>query len=242
MASFPVLASWIRASDEPYFNPWFARRPGLEVRNARLASERGAAPEPERDFAGVDGLLLTGGPDVSEGFLRHQTVPPDAPIEEPEPARDAWEFAAVAAALERGLPIFAICKGHQVLNVALGGSLLLDIRGHDAPEDRDRDVQRLRYDTTAPAARRYAAVNSSHHQAIDRLGDGLEIEAWHQGDDVIEQVRLVRYPAGCVGVQYHPERGPIYAALFDDFFDRVGAVHAERARHLPAGAETGARR
>ena len=117
--------------------------------------------------------------------------------------------------------MFAICKGHQVLNVALGGSLLLDIRGHDAPEDKSRDVQPLRYDVSAPGGRRYARVNSSHHQAVDRLGDGLVVEAWHAGDGTIEQVRLADYPAGCLGTQYHPERGAQYAGLFDDFLARV---------------------
>ncbi len=218
-----MLASWIRECDEKYFAPWLARRPEITVLNARTLE---AAGDPRaRDFAAMDGLLLTGGPDIDAPFLRHQIVPSGAPLDEDvEPARDAWEFLAVAAALERGLPIFAICKGHQLLNVALGGTLLLDIPGHNDPADRDRDAQPLRYQNDAvPDSRRFARVNSSHHQAIDRPADGLEIEAWHEGDDIIEQVRLRRYPAGCVGVQYHPERGSQYAPLFDDFLDRVAA-------------------
>ena len=215
-----LLATWLRAKDEPVFAPRLARRPGVTVTNARhLDPDAGLEL-----LAGMDGLLLSGGPDISAGFLRHQAVPADAPIEDPEPARDAWEFAAVAAALGRGLPVFAVCKGHQVLNVALGGSLFLDIRGHDDPADRDRDVQPLRYDVSAPELRRYERVNSSHHQAVDRLGDGLLVEAWHAGDDTIEQVRLTGYPAGCVGVQYHPERGAQYAGLFDDFLARVATA------------------
>ena len=215
----PFLAPWLREKDEPVFAPWLSRRSDVQTRNAlRLDADGG-----QLLVAGMDGLLLSGGPDISAGFLRHQIVPADAPIQEPEPARDAWEFAAVAAALERGLPIFAICKGHQVLNVALGGSLFLDIRGHDAPEDRDRDIQPLRYDGSAPDQRRYERVNSSHHQAVDRLGDGLLVEAWHAGDHTIEQVQLTDYPAGCVGVQYHPERGAQYAGLFDDFLARVAS-------------------
>ena len=215
----PLLATWLREKDEPVFTPWLARRPGVTVTNARhLDLDAG-----QELIARMDSLLLSGGPDISAGFLRHQAVPADAPIEDPEPARDAWEFAAVAAALGRGLPVFAICKGHQVLNVALGGSLSLDIRGHDDPADRDRDVQPLRYDVSAPDPRRYERVNSSHHQAVDRLGDGLVVEAWHAGDGIIEQVRLTDYPTGCLGVQYHPERGAQYAGLFDDFLARVAA-------------------
>lgn len=212
-----LLATWLREKDEPVFAPWLARRSDVQTLNALRLN----AAEREELIAGMDGLLLSGGPDISAEFLSHQVVPPNAPIEDSEPARDAWEFAAVAAALGCGLPVFAICKGHQVLNVALGGTLFLDVRGHDDPADRDRDVQPLRYDASAPGERRYERVNSSHHQAVERLGDGLVVEAWHTGDKVVEQVRLQGYPAGCVGVQYHPERGGQYAALFDDFLGRV---------------------
>ena len=215
----PLLATWLREKDEPVFAPWLNRRADVQTHNARrLDPAVGQAL-----LAGINGLLLSGGPDISVGFLSHQTVPADAPIQDPEPARDAWEFAAVTAALGRGLPIFAICKGHQVLNVALGGSLHLDIRGHDDPADRSREIQPLRYDGSAPESRRYEHVNSSHHQAVDRLGDGLTVEAWHAGDGTIEQMRLEDYPAGCVGVQYHPERGAQYVGLFDDFLARVAA-------------------
>ena len=64
-------------------------------------------------------------------------------------------------------------------------------------------------------------MNSSHHQAVDRLGDGLEVEAWCATDDVIEQMRLRDYPFA-LAVQYHPERGEGYAPLFADFVSRLG--------------------
>ena len=67
-------------------------------------------------------------------------------------------------------------------------------------------------------------MNSSHHQAIERLGDGLEVEAWCAADGIIEQVRLRDYPFA-LGVQYHPERGKIYDALFEDFFDRINKMN-----------------
>ena len=114
--------------------------------------------------------------------------------------------------------MFAVCRGHQVLNVALGGTLHLDIPGHRTPEMKTQNIQPLRY--ASDARHRFAHVNSSHHQAIDKLGDGLEIEAWCASDDIIEQVRLRDYPF-CLGVQYHPERGPVYAPLFEDFFAHV---------------------
>ena len=138
----PKLATWIREKDEPVFAPWFAARPDLEVSQMpaclcpQLADDEAALP------ADADGLLLTGGPDISAEFL-HQPIPDPALIEEPEPERDRWEFAALRAALARQLPIFAICKGHQVLNVALGGTLFLDIPGHEDPALRDGDLQPL---------------------------------------------------------------------------------------------------
>ena len=167
----------------------------------------------------MSGLLLTGGPDISKEFLR-QEIPDESVLDKDvDPKRDAWEFAAVNAALAGGLPIFAICKGLQVFNVALGGTLKLDIQGHDLPEMRDHDVQPLR--TERNAAHRLERVNSSHHQAIDRLADGCEVEAWCATDSIIEQMRLRDHPFA-LAVQYHPERGKIYDALFEDFFSRLG--------------------
>ena len=107
----------------------------------------------------------------------------------------------------------------QLLNVALGGTLRLDIPGHNAPEMKDQNIQPLRTDRSA--VHRLDKVNSSHHQALDKLGDGLEVEAWCATDDVIEQVRLRDYPFA-LAVQYHPERGDGYEELFADFVSRLG--------------------
>ncbi len=106
----------------------------------------------------------------------------------------------------------------QLLNVALGGTLRLDIPGHNLPEQKDCDVQTLRHD--AAAAHRFEKVNSSHHQAIDRLAAGCVVESWSAEDDVIEQFRLTDRPFA-LAVQYHPERGTIYDSLFADFLDRI---------------------
>ena len=167
----------------------------------------------------MNGLLLTGGPDVAPEFLRQEVPDPSLIEVDVDPRRDAWEFAATEQALARGLPILAICKGLQLFNVALGGTLHLDIRGHNAPEMRDKDVQTLRIDRGA--THRFEAVNSSHHQAIDRLADGCEVEAWSAKDDIIEQMRLANYRFA-LAVQYHPERGgEMYAPLFADFVSRL---------------------
>lgn len=202
------IASWIRECDGHLFGRFFDRHAGIQLRNARLEHV---------DPAAMDGLLVTGGPDIAAEFLNQGPVDTKL-IQGPEPERDAWEFAALRAAHARGLPMLCVCKGVQALNVALGGTLLLDIPGHNAPELRDANVQPLRY--AVGARHRFEMVNSSHHQALDRVADALEVEAWHAGDGIIEQVRVRKYPWG-IGVQYHPERDEIYAALFDDFISEV---------------------
>jgi putative glutamine amidotransferase len=205
----PNLATWLREKDEKWFQPFFGRHPELEIHNTLKR---------DVNLDEADGLLLTGGADIAPEFLRQEVPDPSVLDKDVDLARDRWEFEAVQKAIARGLPIFAICKGLQVLNVALGGILKLDIPGHKLPEQKDHDIQPLRSDTKA--THRLESVNSSHHQAIERLGQGLEVEAWCATDDIIEQVRLRDYPFA-LGVQYHPERGQIYDALFEDFFAKI---------------------
>jgi putative glutamine amidotransferase len=207
-AQMLTLGTWIRECDEAHFARFFSRHPHIAVHNARTAPV---------DPAAMRGLLVSGGPDIAAEF--HSSPPADPTlIRDAEPERDAWEFAALRDALDRGLPILCICKGVQVLNLALGGTLHLDIPGHDLPEMKLNNVQPLRY--TTAARHRFDLVNSSHHQALDRVADPLVVEAWHAGDGVIEQVKMKDYPWG-VGVQYHPERDLLYAPLFDDFFAQL---------------------
>ena len=205
----PKLATWLREKDEKWFQPFFDKHPEVEISNARKG---------EAAIADANGLLLTGGSDIAPEFLR-QPVPDLSILEKDvDPVRDRWEFAAVDGALARGLPILAICKGMQLFNVALGGTLKLDISGHKLPEQKDHDIQPLRSDTKA--AHRFDKVNSSHHQAVDSLGKGLQVESWCANDDIIEQIRLWNYPFA-LGLQYHPERGKIYDSVFEDFFSRL---------------------
>jgi putative glutamine amidotransferase len=202
----PNLATWLRAKDERWFHPIFARYPEFKIWDARTA----VVPLDQ-----MDGLLLTGGPDIAVEYLKQDVPDPSVIDKDVEPQRDAWEFAAIGDVISRELPIFAICKGMQTLNVALGGTLTLDLPGHDLPEQKDHDIQELRIDRGA--RHRLARVNSSHHQAVDRVADRCTVEAWCAKDDVIEQMRMRDYPFG-LAVQYHPERGRAYDALFDDFF------------------------
>jgi putative glutamine amidotransferase len=205
----PNLATWIRPKDEKWFQPFFVKHPDVHVCDAH---------KDDVSMDQMDGLLLTGGSDIAPEFLRQEIVNPTLIDKDVDPVRDRWEFEAISKSLARGLPILGICKGIQTLNVALGGTLTLDILGHKHPGQKDHDIQPLRYD--AAAHHRFERVNSSHHQAIDRVADGFEVEAWCAADDVIEQIRLRDYPFA-LAVQYHPERGKIYDALFEDFFARL---------------------
>lgn len=201
------IATWIEKDRGKHFDELGAAY-DLRLWNARVE---------EVPWDEVRGLLLSGGTDISAEFLT-QSVADPALIHEPDAARDKWELPAVHKTLADGLPILAICRGHQVLNVALGGTLLLDISGHNFPEQKYGNLQELRYESNAQV--RFPFVNSSHHQAIDKLGGGLEVEAWHAVDHIIEQVSLRDYPF-CFGVQYHPERDMIYRPLFDAFLEQV---------------------
>src|SRR5216117_2607015 len=205
----PNLATWIRPKDTKWFRPIFRKHPDIKVWNAQKRSVR---------LEQMDGLLLTGGSDISPDFLRQKVVNPSLLDKQIDPERDRWEFKAVKEALSRGLPILAICRGLQVFNVALGGTLKLDIPGHNLPHQKENEVQPLRHDTAA--SHRFSKVNSAHHQAIEQLGDDLEAEAGAAHDGIIEQVRLRNYPFG-LGVQYHPERSRVYESLFEDFFARL---------------------
>ena len=207
-AGMMEVATWIRECDEPLFARFCAPHPHIRMANARRAPV---------DLAEARGVMITGGLDIA---LQFHAEPPREPrlIRDSEPERDAWEFAAVRFAFEHRLPIFCICKGMQLLNVALGGTLLTDIPGHELPEMKSADLQPLRF--ASGVRHRFEKVNSSHHQALDRVADALEVEAWHAGDGIIEQVRIRDYPWG-IGVQFHPERDVRYASLFDDFLAQL---------------------
>jgi putative glutamine amidotransferase len=204
------IATWIRECDEALFARVFQPYENIRYWNARTQKV------PDQ----VAGLLLTGGSDISGKYLR-QPVPDPGLIEEPDPERDGWEFSALDQALKARRPILAICRGMQVLNVALDGTLHLDIPGHD--DNKHDNVQPLVYEPEAEI--RFERVNSSHHQALDRLGRGLRVEARSCGDGIIEQVRLENYPFA-LGVQYHPERDPLYRPLFDRFAEWVAGETA----------------
>jgi putative glutamine amidotransferase len=171
-------------------------------------------PGVERAVGRLDGLVLSGGADVDPGqygagaHQRTYGVRPD---------RDAAEAALLAAALDQGLPLLGICRGLQVINVARGGTLhqhLPDLVGHTdhGPTPGAYGAHPVRVRPGSKLAEvlgrtEVGGVPTHHHQAIDRLGDGLTAVAWTP-DGVIEAVELDAPGSPfALAVQWHPEAG-----------------------------------
>jgi putative glutamine amidotransferase len=162
----------------------------------------------ERVLDGLDGLLITGGKDVDPAAYGQK---PHPATDQPDRQRDAWESTLLDAALKRGLPVLGICRGAQVLNVALGGTLhqhLPDVIGHSGHRAGNAVFNTLPV-RTVPGTRLAGLVGESvdaqcyHHQAIAELGEGLIVSAW-DADGVIEALEL---PGNgfVLAVQWHPE-------------------------------------
>jgi gamma-glutamyl-gamma-aminobutyrate hydrolase PuuD len=157
----------------------------------------------------LDAVVLAGGPDVDPN--RYGAVPHPR-TGAPRPERDAGEAAVLHRALQRGIPVLGVCRGAQLLNVALGGSLVQHLPDHIGHADHNPTpgVFGTVAVTLEPSSRVGAAVGASatvlchHHQAIDRLADGLVVTG-RAADGTIEAVELDRAPF-VVGVQWHPEQ------------------------------------
>lgn len=189
-------------------------------------------PLPDPPLTGLAGLLLTGGPDVHPARYGH-AIDPAAGLMLDE-ARDAYEFPLTEAALAAGVPVLAICRGLQVLNVALGGSLRQDLPRHRALPNDDSVYHNL---TIVPGTRlaelldpnRVTWTNSRHHQGVgpENLATDLEPAALVPGEDLIEGV-VSRAHRWVFGVQCHPEREnevpADFARLFEAFVGAAGAA------------------
>jgi putative glutamine amidotransferase len=193
----------------------------------------------------VDGVLLPG-----SGSNVHPARYGELPSVDAEPydrRRDATSLPLIHAALERGVPLFAICRGMQELNVALGGTLIPEVQklegrhDHRAPPGDDQDVRfAIRQDVTIIAGGALdkvlgagtVQVNSLHRQAIGRLADRLAVEATAP-DGTIEAVRVIDAPGFAIGVQWHPEywveSDQPSAKLFAAFARAIRARIAARA-------------
>ena len=191
----------------------------------------------------VDGVLLTGGGDVDPqlyGEARH------ASVKDAEAGRDAFEIELARQALERDMPVLAICRGAQVLNVAAGGSLVQDIPSavdttlrHSVEQPPDVVAHHITVDPASRLARALGGavdasglcrVNSRHHQSVGRLGATLVASARAE-DGVVEAIERPD-ATFCVGVQWHPEnfwRTGEFRGLFENFVAAAKAEKSERS-------------
>ena len=175
----------------------------------------------EETLAALDGLLLPGGSDLEPELYGQEPHPETYGV---VPERDRAELALLEGALERELPVLAICRGSQVLNVARGGDLvqhLPDVLGHERHKEDpgvfgEHDIRIEPRSLLGALLGEHAPIKSHHHQGFGRVGDGLREVAWAD-DGTIEAVEDPDRPF-LVGVLWHPEAGEdgaLFAALVD---------------------------
>ena len=203
-----------------------------------------------RALDGADGLLLTGGEDIHPAWYGADPSPHLYP---PSRERDLFELALFASARQRELPILGICRGIQLVNVALGGTLFQDLPSerpgpvlHDPGASRDARTHEVRLQPGSRAAAALGGptimVNSFHHQAIDRLASGLVATGWTE-DGLIEAVETGPGAPWLLAVQWHPEemladaRAP-ERGLFRALVERAEkAEKAERVERRSGGLD-----
>jgi putative glutamine amidotransferase len=240
--------------EEAEWRKWKARAALLPYAYVNAVRRGGGRPvllppdgdqdEASETVAGLDGLVVSGGPDIDPvryGQARDPRTQPSVPV------RDAWDLAVTGAALTQGVPLLAICRGMQVLNVCRGGTLhqhVPDLVGHERHEGGQgyygRHKVRVSPDSMlagiAPEPG-FFNVPTHHHQAVDLLGDGLRAVAWEE-DGLVEAVEAGPTELGglsgfVLGVQWHPEQGDdmrLFGALVHAAAERAAA--RARARDL----------
>ena len=200
------------------------------------------APEMAASYAAtLDGLLLSGGKDIDPSYYGEEPVKGIGSIDH---VRDAWEMGLFRAALDLGLPIFGICKGIQLINVALGGSLYQDLSacrpgsGPHYPEEMPVDRPFHGLDPVGGSllervlGKSQVRVNSFHHQAVKELGQGLRVSATAP-DGVIEAIESTDPGSFILGVQFHPEsltvNYPCFLGLFSTFVEACSEPSRKKA-------------
>ncbi|HKH90928.1 MAG TPA: gamma-glutamyl-gamma-aminobutyrate hydrolase family protein [Gemmatimonadaceae bacterium] len=200
----------------------------------------------------VAGLVLTGGEDVDPSHYGEAAHPELGPV---NCARDVTELVLLDTARQRALPTLAICRGVQVVNVGLGGTLVQDLPSqqrdagaHELDDERTARVHGVSVDPTSRLASIVGAqslgVNSIHHQAVDRLGESLRINA-RADDGVIEGVESDDPRWWMVGVQWHPEEltatpEPWDRRLFAAFADACRVRLSSASTSLPSAPDASA--
>ena len=182
--------------------------------------------EPDKNYVAdavrrCDGILLTGGDDVNPR-LYTKRLPPEvaSKVHREHPERDSFELLLIKEAQRQHKPLLCICRGHQILNVALGGTLIADISlqipqalNHSRTDRKDRVVHSVRCEPgtllAGIAGGPRLGVNSSHHQAVEKVAKALRVTAVSD-DGIIESLELASEARGMfpwlLAVQFHPER------------------------------------
>jgi putative glutamine amidotransferase len=156
----------------------------------------------------IDALLLAGGSDIDPASYGAEPQPETGTT---WPERDAFELALTRGALDREMPVLGVCRGMQVLNVALGGTLVqhLDDAMHlhtwGAFSDHDVRLEPGSLAARATGGFERLSVRSHHHQGVDRIGDGLRVTGWSDPGDLVEAIELPDRDEYALGVLWHPE-------------------------------------
>jgi putative glutamine amidotransferase len=219
----------------------------------RATPRRTATVDLQDLLARADGLLLTGGADL-QPCLYGEARMREANLDKPVPDRDQMEWDLLSEARAHRIPVFGICRGHQMVNVFLGGALFQDIalqtghRGHDNFVDRGFALDHLAHDIVStglahPFAARVAQfghpqVNSRHHQAVKLPGKGLAAAAV-AADGTIEATVSTGPDWWVTSVQWHPENlveEPFHRGLFHAFLEAAEAFSLERSGRVPEAA------
>lgn len=216
----PLRIAASKAAGSPnyaHYEPWLRRaNPAIQLVDVWSCTTTDEAVDTLRS---CHGLLLTGGPDVDPeryGEPLKRTLCLDV-----DPRRDALELALIEAARDSMMPMLGICRGLQILNVALGGTLIADIPSHNAHALEHRRIEGIdaTHDVEAEGGSLIqricrsidGTVNSAHHQAIDRMAPMLTAAAYAT-DGIVEAVEWGDATLGgkpfLLGVQWHPERMP----------------------------------
>jgi gamma-glutamyl-gamma-aminobutyrate hydrolase PuuD len=206
------ITTYVEPASWGHWNVEAALVPYDYVRAVERAGGRAVLVPPDDDgieevLDALDGLIFSGGNDMTPEEYGARAHPATNGL---NPERDRGELALLTAALERDLPVLAICRGVEVLNVARGGDLvqhLPDVVGHEEHravpgEFSDHTV---RVDPSSRIGEVQGVVKSHHHQGVGRIGDGLREVAWAQ-DGTVEALEDPEKPF-VVGVLWHPEAG-----------------------------------
>ena len=179
----------------------------------------------------IDGLLLTGGGDIPADYYREETIVPPECVKMETRERIDFETILLGETLRRGKPVLALCYGMQLLNVVHGGTLFQDIECQvQKASDHRKAMHEIEViDLLRGDHRNEYTVNSSHHQAVKEVGDGLTVFAVAE-DGIIEGIYKRDYMF-CVGVQWHPERifyDPLSSWLFESLADKAAETRRSR--------------